>query len=91
MQINLDDKECMLIVISLGRLHFELTSKEYRMRDVIFNEIREAYSLVDDPEKIPSHANLFSEKIMNHRIKCKKDYAGILEDLVKRLGLNKKP
>ena len=89
MQINLDDKECLLIVISLGRLHFELTSKDYRMREAIFNEIKEAYSLIDDPEKIALHANIFSEKIMSHRIKCKKKNAGSWNQLLDELNIKK--
>lgn len=89
MQIDLDDKECLLILISLGRLHFELTSKDYRMREDIFNEIREAYSLVDDPEKMQLHANIFSEKIASHRIKCKKEHGETWDQLLDKLKFKK--
>jgi|LakMenE18May11ns_1017448.scaffolds.fasta_scaffold7618317_2 hypothetical protein len=89
MQIDLDDKECLLILISLGRLHFELTSKDYRMREVIFNEIRKAYSLVDDPEKMALHSNIFSEKIASHMTKCKKEYGETWDQLLDKLNLKK--
>lgn len=80
MNINLGEAECMLIIISLSRIHFELTSekKEYQIRQEILKKIQDAYSEHENPKDLPLHANNLATKLVEHRSKCRREIAKIM-------------
>jgi len=80
MNINLGEAECMLIIISLSRIHFELTNekKEYQIRQEILKKIQDAYSDYENPKDLPLHANNLATKLIEHRLKCRREIAKIM-------------